>query len=97
MKLIEEEKEENPTLHREELTLRIKNYEETPSRKEVLQLISAELGYDKENVVIDKIEQEYGMKESKCEVKAYESPEHKEKYSKKYKAQRTEKKKEEEE
>ncbi len=95
MKIIEEKKEENPALNRKKITLKIKNYEETPSRQEVLEKISAKLNQEKENIVIDKIEQEYGKKEAKCIVKAYESPEDREKYSKKYKKERNHKEEEE--
>ncbi|MFW5902565.1 MAG: 30S ribosomal protein S24e [archaeon] len=97
MKLIEENKKENPLLHRKEIAIRIKNYKETPSRQQVLEKISAELGYDKKNTVIDKIDQEYGKKEAKCNIKVYESEEDKGKYSKKYKEERMEKQGEEEE
>ncbi len=96
MKIIEENKKENPLLHRKEVTLKIKDYEETPSREEVLEKISAELGYEKENIIIEKIDQEYGKKEAKCRIKVYESNEEKEKYSKKYKEERTQKKEEKE-
>lgn len=88
MKITEENRKENPAMHREEITFKIKNYEKTPSRRDVLNAVSAETGLDKELLVIDKIKQEYGKKEAACEIKAYESKEHKEKYSKKYKTER---------
>lgn len=95
MEINEKQKEENSLLHRKEIELTIKDYEETPSRKKILEKISANLGYDEDKIVIDKIDQEYGKKESKCSIKVYDSKEDLEKYSKKYKSTRTEQEEEE--
>lgn len=96
MNIETQKKEENPLFHREEIQIKIDGYEETPSREEVLEKTAAELGQDKETLVIDQINQERGKKESICRIKAYESPEHLEKYSKEYKKERIEQKEEEE-
>lgn len=96
MEINKEQTKENQLLHRKEVELTIKGYEETPSRQEILDKISANLGYDKEKIVIDEINQEYGKRESKCRIKVYDSKEDLKKYSKAYKTKRTEEEEEEE-
>ncbi len=97
MQIEKQEEKENPLLHRNEITVKIKNYAETPSRTQVKEKASAELGYDKQNLVIDKISQEYGKKEATCTIKAYENQEDMERYSKSYKKERTQKTQEKDE
>ncbi len=96
MNMETQKKEERPLYHREEIQIKIDGYKETPSRKEVLEKAAAELGYDKETLVISQINQERGKKESTVKIEAYDSPENLEKYSKAYKKERTEQKEEEE-
>ncbi len=95
MNIEEQEREENPLLHREEITFKVSDYQETPSRQELLEGISAETGYDENTLVLDKVDQEYGKKESICTVKAYDSQEDLKKYSKDYKKERTQEEEEE--
>lgn len=90
------EEKENPLLHRKEVTIKVKGYKQTPRRIELLEEIVAKLGYDKETTVIGKINQEYGKKEAKCDLEVYETKEHKDRYSEKYKSERTEKTQKEE-
>ncbi len=90
------EEKENPLLHRKEVTIKAKGYEQTPKRIELLEEIVAKLGYNKETTIIGKIKQKYGKKEAECEVEVYETKEHKDRYSGKYKSERTKKTKKEE-
>lgn len=96
MKITKKEEKENPLLHRKEIKLNIKDYKETPSRRDIVDKITAKLNIDEEKLVIDKVDQEYGKKEANCTVKIYDSEEAKEKYSPAYKDERTGEEEEEE-
>ena len=92
------EDKENKLLHRREVRVSVKDYGATPSREELISSISAKLGVDKENLVLDRADQQFGKKETLCYVKIYDNSKLRETYELKYKIKRMtrEKKKPEE-
>ncbi|RLG21934.1 30S ribosomal protein S24e [Candidatus Micrarchaeota archaeon] len=72
IEVIEERK--NPLLERKELEILAKAFSSTPSRKELIDLISAKLGIGKDLVVIRKIEQGFGMQKARVVARVYDNP-----------------------
>ncbi|MFB6146883.1 MAG: 30S ribosomal protein S24e [Halobacteriaceae archaeon] len=68
------EEEENPLLHRTDVTFRITHEEETPSRLSVRDSLAATFDRDSEEVVIRSLDTRFGMRETIGEAKIYESP-----------------------
>lgn len=95
MEITQKGKEERPTLNREEVKIEISDYKETPSRQKLKEKVAAELGYDEEKIVINQIQQKYGMKKAECKINIYKTKEDLEKYSKPYKKERTQEEEEE--
>lgn len=62
---------ENPLLSRKEIRCLIRYQGPTPTIKDVKLKIAAMYNVDKNLVIVDKIDQEFGKMESKCYVKIY--------------------------
>jgi len=88
------EDKENKLLHRREVRVSVKDYGATPSRKELISSISAKLGVNQENFVLDIADQQFGKKETLCYVKIYDDPKLREMYESKYKIERMTREKE---
>ncbi|MEM3399925.1 MAG: 30S ribosomal protein S24e [Candidatus Micrarchaeia archaeon] len=78
----------NPLLRRREISFSISFDAATPSRKDILALLCSKMNLDPKLVVIDKLDQEYGMKKLKGYAKAY-ADEKSMKLEKRYKIART--------
>ena len=82
------EEKENPLLHRKELTLKITEFDKTPTREEVRNQITAKLGAKEKTLLLDEIKQEYGKQEAKAFVKIYEDEKKLQEYESKHKIKR---------
>lgn len=67
--------EENPMLHRTDVTFRVSHVEETPDRLGVRDSLAAQLNKSAEEVVVRKLDTKFGMRETIGEAKVYEAPE----------------------
>ncbi|MEM0372309.1 MAG: hypothetical protein QXO69_00485, partial [archaeon] len=67
----------------------VRDYGATPDRKEITKALAGELQTPEENILLDKINQEYGKRESVCYVKVYKSPDEKKKYETKPKLKKS--------
>ena len=67
------QRKENPTLHREEVLLKISDINATPSRKEVRAKIAALTGSDEKLVVVGNISQNFGSKKAEVKANVYKS------------------------
>lgn len=63
--------QENKLLQRKELDFLVKELKVTPSRIEIIKKIAALKGVPEENIVIEKIRQEFGKKEAKVKARIY--------------------------
>lgn len=68
------QKHRNELLKRDEISLEFGG-EKTPSRKELLEKISSQLGIEPSRVSIQKIDQKFGSKQNTVLVHAYDSKE----------------------
>lgn len=66
--------EENPMLHRTDVTFEITHDEATPSRLSVRDSLAAKLNKDAEEVVIREMNTKFGMRTTVGYAKVYESP-----------------------
>jgi small subunit ribosomal protein S24e len=64
---------ENNLLHRTEINARITFEKETPSRAEIVKLISAKKNVPENLVVVTNIRQEYGLRVAHADVRIYDS------------------------
>ena len=70
------EQKENPLFGRKEVTFRVAHPgETTPSRVQVRQLVAGELGTKTENVIVAKMESDYGRGATTGVARAYRSAE----------------------
>jgi len=83
---------ENKLVGRKEYVFEAKAEGSTPSRKELVEAIHAKLNVPAVNIVIDKVEHNYGTKKARIFAKSYPSPQNLKKYEKEYKKQRESKK-----
>jgi len=67
--------EENPMLHRTDVTFEVVHDEATPSRLSVRDSLAAKLNKDSDEVVIRKLDTKFGMRKTVGYAKVYESPE----------------------
>lgn len=67
--------EENPMLHRTDVTFRVSHVEETPDRLGVRDSLAAQLNKSAEEVVVRKLDTKFGMRETIGEAKVYDKPE----------------------
>jgi small subunit ribosomal protein S24e len=70
------EEDENPMLHRTDVTFEMTHEEATPSRLSVRDSLAAKLNKDSAEVVIRKLDTKFGMRKTVGSAKVYESPEH---------------------
>ncbi len=70
------EENENPMLHRTDVTFELTHEEATPSRLSVRDSLAATLNKDANEVVIRKLDTKYGMRTTIGAAKVYDSPEH---------------------
>ncbi|MFB6354298.1 MAG: 30S ribosomal protein S24e [Halobacteriales archaeon] len=68
------DEEENPMLHRTDVTFRVSHVEATPDRLAVRDSLAARLNKDADEVVIRKLDTKFGMRTTYGEAKVYESP-----------------------
>jgi small subunit ribosomal protein S24e len=67
------DKDENPMLHRTDVTFRVIHNEATPSRLSVRDSLAAMLNKDASEVVIREIDTKYGMRKSVGHAKVYDT------------------------
>lgn len=65
--------EENPMLHRTDVTFRVSHVEATPDRLGVRDSLAARLNKSADEVVIRKLDTKFGMRETIGEAKVYEA------------------------
>lgn len=70
------EEEENPMLHRRDVTFELIHDEATPSRLSVRDSLAARLGKSADEVVIRSLDTKFGMRRTVGTAKVYESPGH---------------------
>ncbi|NYZ79766.1 hypothetical protein H0N95_00775 [Candidatus Micrarchaeota archaeon] len=80
---------ENALLGRRELNVLVKEYGATPDRKEITKALAGELQTSEKNILLDKVNQEYGKHESVCYVKVYNTLDEKKKYETKPKLKKS--------
>ncbi|MDZ7700903.1 MAG: 30S ribosomal protein S24e [Halobacteriales archaeon] len=68
------DEEENPMLHRTDVTFRVSHVEATPDRLAIRDSLAARLNKDADEVVIRKLDTKFGMRTTFGEAKVYESP-----------------------
>lgn len=68
------DEDENPLLHRTDVTFEVTHEEATPSRLSVRDSLAAMLNKDADEVVIRKLETKFGMRTTRGYAKVYESP-----------------------
>lgn len=69
------ERQKNPLLAREELTVVVEDIESTPAREELRAKLAANLNVKEDLLVIWSIKQEYGMRKTTVKAKLYDSKE----------------------
>ena len=67
--------EENPMLHRRDVTFEVVHDEETPSRLSVRDSLAAKLNKDSDEVVIREMNAKFGMRKTIGAAKVYEGAE----------------------
>jgi len=68
--------DENPMLHRTDVTFRVRHDEATPERLSVRDSLAATLSKDAEEVVVRKLDTKFGMRETVGTAKVYEDAEY---------------------
>jgi len=66
------DEQENPMLHRTDVTFRVIHEEATPERLSVRDSLAAKLGKDAEEVVIRELNTKFGMRTTIGEAKVYD-------------------------
>jgi small subunit ribosomal protein S24e len=69
------EEEQNPMLHRTDVTFQVVHDDATPSRLSVRDSLAALLDKDAEEVVVREMNTKFGMRKSVGYAKVYETPE----------------------
>jgi small subunit ribosomal protein S24e len=67
------DEDENPMLHRTDVTFQVIHNEATPSRLSVRDSLAAALNKDAEEVVIRKLDTKYGMRKTVGHAKVYDT------------------------
>ncbi|MFC7116201.1 30S ribosomal protein S24e [Natronoarchaeum sp. GCM10025703] len=70
------DEEENPMLHRTDVTFQIVHEEATPERLSVRDSLAAKLNKDASEVVVRKLDTKFGMRKTIGKAKVYESADH---------------------
>jgi small subunit ribosomal protein S24e len=68
--------EDNPMLHRTDVTFEVVHDEATPSRLSVRDSLAAKLNKDSDEVVIRKLDTKFGMRKTVGYAKVYDSSDH---------------------
>ncbi|MFC4439306.1 MULTISPECIES: 30S ribosomal protein S24e [Natrialbaceae] len=68
--------EENPMLHRSDVTFELVHEDATPSRLQVRDSLAAKLNKDAAEVVIRQLDTKFGMRKTVGYAKVYESADH---------------------
>ncbi|RQH01921.1 30S ribosomal protein S24e [Natrarchaeobius oligotrophus] len=68
--------EENPMLHRTDVTFELAHEDATPERLQVRDSLAAKLNKNADEVVIRKLDTKFGMRKTVGEAKVYESADH---------------------
>ncbi len=68
------EEDENPLLHRTEVTFEVTHEDATPSRLSVRDSLAAKLNKDAEEVVVHELDTKFGMRRTIGSGKVYETP-----------------------
>lgn len=69
------EEEENPLLHRTDVTFEVTHDEATPSRLSVRDSLAAALNKEADEVVVHKLDTMFGMRTTRGYAKVYDTPE----------------------
>jgi len=77
MKLDVLKESENKLLHRKELDIVLKDLGATPSKKDIIAAVSANLGAPENAIVLGSVHQKFGKREARVYVRVYESEEKK--------------------
>jgi len=77
MKLDVLKESENKLLHRKELDIALKDLGATPSKKDIIAAVSANLGAPENAIVLGSVHQKFGKREARVTVRVYESEEKK--------------------
>ncbi|MCL9814716.1 30S ribosomal protein S24e [Natranaeroarchaeum aerophilus] len=70
------DEDENPMLHRTDVTFQIVHEEATPERLSVRDSLAAKLNKDASEVVVRKLDTKFGMRKTIGKAKVYESADH---------------------
>ena len=68
--------EENPMLHRTDVTFELTHEDATPERLQVRDSLAAKLNKDADEVVIRNLNTKFGMRKTVGEAKVYDSADH---------------------
>jgi len=68
--------DENPMLHRTDVTFEIHHEDATPSRLSVRDSLAAKLNKDSDEVVVRSLDTKFGMRRTVGRAKVYESADH---------------------
>ena len=68
------EEDENPLLHRTDVTFEVTHEEATPSRLSVRDSLAATLNKDADEVLVHKLDTKFGMRRTIGTAKIYETP-----------------------
>ena len=68
------EEEENPLLHRTDVTFEVTHEEATPSRLSVRDSLAAALNKEADEVVVRKLDTKFGMRTTRGYAKVYDTP-----------------------
>jgi len=85
---------ENKLLHRKELDIVLKDLGATPSKKDIMAMVSANLGAPENAIVLGSVHQKFGKREARVYVRVYESEEKKKSVEPKPKEKKAEAKEE---
>ena len=68
--------EENPMLHRRDVTFEVTHEEATPERLSARDSLAAKLNKDSKEVVVRNLDTKFGMRKTIGTARVYDSPEH---------------------
>jgi small subunit ribosomal protein S24e len=70
------DEDENPMLHRRDVTFELVHEEATPERLSVRDSLAAKLNKDSKEVVVRELDTKFGMRKTVGSARVYDSPEH---------------------
>ncbi|WP_293027780.1 30S ribosomal protein S24e [Natronococcus sp.] len=68
--------EENPMLHRTDVTFELSHDDATPERLQVRDSLAAKMNKDADEVVVRKLDTKFGMRKTVGQAKVYETADH---------------------